>query len=63
MDPPVFKEAEEVVLAETPTDCQVFLKTGPIIDTISSSSSTEPTQVVKRTCPSVFPLAEFKIDI
>lgn len=59
IEPPVFNDAEEVALAEAPTDCQVFLKTGPIIETISSSSSTEPTHVVKRTCPKVLPLAKF----
>ena len=65
MEPPPdapFKEVDELLwLLEDdellPTDCHVFLKTGPIMITISSSSSTDPTQVVSRTCPNVFPLA------
>lgn len=48
---------ELLEVAVLPTDCHVFLKTGPIMETISSNSSTEPTQVVKSTCPIVLPLA------
>ena len=49
MEPPVFSDDEDAALADAPTDCHVFLSTGPIIETISSNSSTDPTQVVRRT--------------
>ena len=50
MEPPVFNDEEDVfAVVDAPTDCHVFLKTGPIIETISSNSSTDPTQVVRRT--------------